>query len=1034
MAWSCHICSGTNPDGTRFCGLCGAARAAEAPAPSQRRLVTALFADISGFSELTNRLEPEQLLEIIDPAVTALSNVVGRYGGTIEKYAGDALMVLFGAPVAHDDDAARALRVAMEMHVELAQLVTRLPAAAAGLRLHVGVNSGHGIGRVIGSEMRLDYGVLGDVVVLAQRLEAAAPSGETYVGEATWRLTRKDFDYEVLGPLTVKGKDRPVAAWRLVGERRHRHATAPGARSGMQLVGRDGELAALGAAADRLADGHGGAVFVLGDPGLGKTRLCESVEERAAQAGWDWLRTRCLSYGGALPYWPFADLLRRLFGVGDLDAGEALSVLRSALAAAGLEEHTPFVGTLVGIEGTPPTDLAPQAFRRRLHESVLAILAARSASQPLILFVDDLQWADGPTMALIGDLAAATASNPILLLASARPEAAAAVDGLRVRIPDAALRLDLQPLGADAVATVAAGVLGAPAAPGLLAALIEHTRGNPFFVEEVTRSLVERGAVVPRGGTWQTVAGWDDAEVPLTVEGAVAARLDALPERERAALEVLAVVGRRAHLGLARAVAPGIEASLGDLVEAGILDRDPGDALHVLFHHPITQQVVYSRLLRRRRLELHRDVGRAAEALLGADDASVDLLARHFRLGGDPAHAYAYLVRSATRAELLYANDEAIASLGQAHEAAEAAGATDAERRELLLRRARLEEVRGTYDGALSLYDEVLTATGDVRAAVGKVSIMRKLGDYRQCLEVVRAARAAAPAEALLAGLALEEGRVLALMGDRAMAVGVMGEALTELAGRDRGLEGQLLIGLAQTEALLGAVDPAREHASEAARRFEADGDLGLLAFALRVLGGIQGSAAGPGDLEGLRKARENLERALALARRVGDAEESAASLVNLGMVLSELGLRKEALRCDWESIDAFATVGLKAGIACGYCNLAEHLGLDGRWDESMEAARAGLAIAREIGNEQWITGGLLGIAEAYVQHGEHEQASAAAEEALARALAIGHPGRVETAFRHAVAARRGLGDDEGAEELLDRQRALEASNARSGG
>src|SRR5918912_2213403 len=212
--WTCAVCGGVNPAGTRFCGHCGAAASAAPPAAAvtetlrsfvaasvaerleeeggrlqeERRLVTALFADISGFTPLADRLDPEELLEVIDPVVSALSSVVGRYDGFVEKFAGDALLALFGAPVSHDDDAARALRVALEMHAELERIKDELPEDARGLTLHVGVNSGHGIARIIGSEARTDYAVLGDAVILAQRLESAAPPGETYVSETTVRL------------------------------------------------------------------------------------------------------------------------------------------------------------------------------------------------------------------------------------------------------------------------------------------------------------------------------------------------------------------------------------------------------------------------------------------------------------------------------------------------------------------------------------------------------------------------------------------------------------------------------------------------------------------------------------------------------------------------------------------------------------------------------------------------------------------------------------------------------------------------------
>src|SRR5919201_1893343 len=272
--WTCASCGGTNPAGTRFCGHCGAAEtggaepAAPAPepgavadamrsfvagpvadrliesgghVPEERRLITALFADVSGFTALADRLETEELLEVIDPVISTLSAVVSRYEGYVEKFAGDALLALFGAPIAHEDDSSRALLVALEMHRELARITPELP-HHADLTLHVGINSGHGIARILGSDARMDYGVLGDAVILAQRLESAAPPGETYVSDTTFRLTRKHFDFAWVGELTLKGKSEPVAAWRLLGRLRRPKLDVD--ESGSTLfVGRRAELA-----------------------------------------------------------------------------------------------------------------------------------------------------------------------------------------------------------------------------------------------------------------------------------------------------------------------------------------------------------------------------------------------------------------------------------------------------------------------------------------------------------------------------------------------------------------------------------------------------------------------------------------------------------------------------------------------------------------------------------------------------------------------------------------------------------------------
>jgi adenylate cyclase len=1052
VPWLCAACSGANPDGTRFCGRCGAERGAGEGAElspvvadpirglvvsepgdprepgralrAERRLVTVLFADISGFSELTGRLDAEQLLEVIDPVVSTLSNVVSRYGGVVEKYAGDAILALFGAPVAHDDDAARALRVALEMHRELAALVPGLGPDAAGLRLHAGVNSGHGIGRLIGSDVRLDYGVLGDVVVLAQRLEAAAPSGETYVGATTYELARKEFDFEPLGELTVKGKAEPVQAWRLLGPREAR----PGPRSssdGPSLVGREDELASIVSFSSRLADARGGAVFVLGEAGLGKSTLCDAVRARLAGPECDWLAARCVSYGAELAYWPFADLLRRLFRLGEAAHEDVLGSLREQLEELGLEETLPFVGALCGVDAAPATELGAQSFQG-LHESVVAVLRALAGARPTVLHLDDLHWADGPTLALLRDVLGATHDTPLLLLVSARPEAAALVDELADRSGAPSARLQLGPLADDGVQQIAAAILGGPPAAGLVEALVERTQGNPFFVEEVTRSLAERGELVQRGGAWHTSPDWAGEQVPLTVEGILAARVDALPQRERDALEVLSIVGRRADRELARRIDDGIEPAVPALVAAGLLDP-PAEPGHVLaFHHPLIQQVVYSRLLRRRRADLHRTVGETAELLHGADDAWVDLLARHFYLGERADKAYPYLLRAAERAERLFANEQALSHLERALELVEQLPDAGGERPELLLRCAGLEEVRGRYPQALALYGEVLESTGDIRAALGEAATLRKLGDYERCLATLARARAAhpepSPPEA--AALALEEGWVLGLRGENHAAADVLENGFAAIAGSDDQLEGQVLVVLARTLELIDRADGALERAERARLLFERPGDLPRLAMTLRVLGGVQHDLAGD-ERDGLQGARETLEQGLALARRVGNAEERAASLINLSQVLAELGELDAAIEADREALAAFRSVGLKAGVAWSYCNLAEHYHDAGLWQESREAAGEGLAVAEEIDSPYWASGALIGIAQAELATGNAEAAVAAAEDAAERALAHTLTARGRSALKAAIAAHEALGNTERAEELRRRVAAL---------
>lgn len=1009
MSWHCSACSATNPDGTAFCGRCGAAGTAELR--SERRLVTALFADISGFSELSARIEAEELVEVVDPVVSALSNVVGRFGGTVEKYAGDAVLALFGAPVAHDDDAARALRTAEAMHRELAELVPRLGPDAAHLRLHIGVNSGHGIGRVMGSDVRLDYGVLGDVVVLAQRLEAAAPPGETYVGQATYELTRKQFELEPLGELTVKGKAEPVSAWRLVGSR-DGGAPVPSAPS-TTLAGRDRELAELGERLDRLADGEGGVGFLVGEAGAGKTALCSAIRVRGERTSLEWLAARCLSYGGELPYWPFADLLRRAFGVEDAPQAEPLDRLREHLAELGLEEALPFVGALCGVEGAPATGLDAQSFQIRLHESVVAVFRAIASLRPTVLHLDDLHWADGPTVELLRKVLQVGGEAPLLVLVSTRPEAAPLVAELEDAVP-ASVRVELEPLAETAVRDIAAGILGAPPASSLVAELLERTRGNPFFVEEVTRSLLERDELTQEAGEWETRPGWEADQVPLTVEGVLAARVDALDGPQRDALEVLSIIGRRADGELARAVSRDIDSVVPALVGGGLLDRPDGTSYVLAFHHPLIQQVVYSRLLRRRRAQLHTMVGEAAEKLYGVDDASIDLFARHFYLGEEPRKAYPYLLRAADRAERLFANEQALTQLRRALEL------SDGDRLDLLRRCAKLEETTGRYEEARSLYHEV-AESGDLRAAIEEAGLLHKLDRTDEALagfERVRAAQTAlSPAD--VGALNLHEGLMLRARGSLDAAIEAFERGIEAVSGHDLGLEAELLLELGYTLRFAGRQEEGLRHATNARLILERAGDLPRLTLTLRVLGGIESDIAwATDDRELLQRSRETLQQAQALARRVGNVEEQAASLINLAVISGYLGEYETALEIDHEALAAFERAGLKNGVACVQCNIADHLVELGRCEEARDVAHQALELSTAIEMPFWITGALLSISTSELALGNPERAASAAEDALERALAHDLQDRARVARERASDAHEALGNHGRVEEL----------------
>lgn len=1065
--WQCRSCSGQNPEGMKFCGHCGTPAVAPpedaAAAPGgepevasalrsfvskqvahrleeaggwlneERRLVTALFADISGFTPLADRLDPEELTEVIDPVIKALTDVVGRYEGHVEKFAGDALLALFGAPVAHEDDAQRGLMVALEMHRVLEELRPRLP-EAGDLTLHVGINSGHAVARIFGSEARLDYSVLGDSVILAQRLESAAPAAETYVGETTYRLTKHRFEFEWIGELTLKGKEKPVPAWKLVGE------VAPSGReleprAALPLIGRERELEQVTRLLDEATEGRGGLVAVTGEPGVGKSRLLREIGERARERGIRWLETRCLSYGAAIPYWPYSLLIRN-FALIEInsDPERAAAALLSALRRIGADAMVPYFCRLLGlplpddVSDTAPVE--PEAFQRGLHQAVAAWLALISETEPLAVVIEDVHWLDASSRALTEELARMAVDHPVLFCLTGRAEATQAIEGIRSRLPtERSSHLSLAPLDVRAITSLLDRLLGAPA-PGVLARLVaERAGGNPFFVEEIVDSLRDQGALVASDQGLRLRADWDPQTLPPTVEEVLAARIDMLPSPSRMLLLEASVIGRTVPLELLRRVATEVEDLEGGiqiLLDRAFLDATPEDPDRMLFHHALVQEAAYSRLLRRQKRTLHRRVADKVEKLYGAGDDVVDLLARHLYLGGVGAKATQHLLRAGERARRLFANEEAILHLTRALEVApDDDPAERVNRPAIQLTLADLHELTGNYDAAFDLYSRVNESSGDVRALRGMTSVLRRQGRLKEAVAVVDEAfeRVGAPDER--AALWLERGWLASAAEDIEQAIEAFGAGIRSLDNRHAPVAAQLLVQLGMTETIAARYSSALEHLEEATRILEEVDDVRGLATAQRVLGGTYS------DLGRFDEAAAALRRALELGEKVGSIEEIAGSLINLGLAEHRRGNLDAAIEADRRAIVELERVG-HVGRGIAYSNLSEKLLDAQQLEEAAGSAEVALQVAASSGDTATEADALQMLAKICLAQTRYGQAAELAERAAELNVKMGTRQYAVEAFELAADALQRSGQEERARSMLERARSAVA--ATSGG
>ena len=641
----------------------------------ERKQVTVLFADLKGSMELLADRDPEEARALLDPVLEHMMEAVHRYEGTVNQVMGDGIMALFGAPLAHEDHAVRACYAALRMQQAVKQHAEGVRRRhGVTVQIRVGLNSGDVLVRAIGSDLRMDYSAVGQTTHLAARMEQLAEPGAVVVSAATLDLVEGYVEVSPLGSRTVKGLAEPVEVYELVGAGAVRsRLQAATARGLTRFVGRESELGQLRQALERARAGHGQVVALVGDPGVGKSRLVYEVTHSPRTDGWQVLESAAISYGQAMSYWPAIDLLKGYFTLQDQDGlGEIRDKVTGKVLAldASLQPTLPALLALleVSVDDAAWQTLEPAQRRQRTLDAVKRLLLREARERPLLLLVEDLHWMDAETQAVLDSLVESLPGARLLLLVTYRREYQHAW-GQKSYYTQ--LRLDpLPPAGVDELLHVLLG--DDPSLVPLTRLLIERAEGNPFFLEEGVRALVETRVLGGERGQYHVAKGAATLQIPATVQAVLAARIDRLPPAERHLLQTAAVIGADVPFGLLRDIAgqpeEAVAAGLARLQATEFLyETNLFPELEYAFTHALTHEVAYGSLPQARRRAVHARIVEAIETQhrdwLGEH---IERLAHHALRGQLREKAVDYLRQAGRKAAARSARQDAGAWFEQA--------------------------------------------------------------------------------------------------------------------------------------------------------------------------------------------------------------------------------------------------------------------------------------------------------------------------------------------------------------------------------
>lgn len=995
MSPLCPQCGFDNPDGSKFCNQCGANIVSQedkrlelvqktlpnemkdkilsAKIRGERKNVTVLFADISGFTGLSEKLDPEEVTDIINKLFKVLIKIVYDNEGTIDKLIGDCIMALFGAPITHENDPERAVHTALDI---LKAMDTFNEKQGTALSIHIGINTGLVVVGGIGSNLKMDYTVMGDTVNLAERLMEEAKD-EILVSESVHKQVSYLFEMKPLERIRVKGKSQHITPYRVIGRTPEpaRKRGIPGLESPM--IAREKESKALKSAIDILPKGEAIAIAVIGETGIGKSRLIQELRTYAEMQV-TWLGGRALSYGKHFPFRILQEQIRSYLGISEFDTEEkAIASLENCVKEFfkyKYKEYLPYLCRFLSLQVPDELQekiryLDPESLKVQTAVSVKVLLRKIADGNPLVLYFEDTHLIDQETIELITFLLDGLKDASILFLFETRPEVGTGIyqisQFLNDQYRERYMEIRLSPLQPEDARALVKNLLNTKGLPDdTLSLILKKSEGNPFYIEEIIGTLIDEGAIQPKEDTLEVVSKMTDVEIPDSIEAVVRARIDMLPIETKEFLGMASVIGRSFSYKILSCIdtTPSIPSYLATLEDRQFITKlsvrtgELRDAEYA-FRHILTRDICYKGLLKKRRREIHRMVADCMERLYRDKlKDHYEILAFHHFNARNLEKALYFYERSGDIDRKFYRNDAAIECYSQALEIQKQLHPKDQPEQHaaLHMKRGNVKELQAVYDSALEDFEDALRlystsrSRAETESKIGNIFYSKSeyetaIAHYERAIEMLEG-ESTSP---LLNRILIDYAQLLSVgKSDHAGAEKTVLKAFSNITEeKEPGIYAQGLKILGSIAYRTGDYDTSLEYRQKALRLWKelnnkreiADGNTNVGAIHYRK-----------GELE---KALEFYKEALSITEEMGYKWGIAQACRNIGLVYRVQGERNRALSYYERCLSISEEIGNKSGIAAVYFNMG-HIYLSGDLDTALEYYQKSLSISEEIGNK----------------------------------------------------------------------------------